>query len=171
MKKIILLVTLLTSYHAQATIYQWKDDNGITHFSDDENKVNSEKKKVKVISPHINQLSIPKSQQKQVSISQPSIFPERLSIAFVSPTHQQTIRNNIGEINITANLSSALSEDQYIRLLIDGVIINTQTTPSFNVTGIPLGEHKLQLQLISQSGKILALSQLVTIYMHRFKAG
>lgn len=169
MKKVFLLISLFVSSTSLAAIYQWQDEHGVTHYSDDSHHSTTTKPKtLKVLKPIANKISIPKAAPPAQELSPPVLSTAKIS--FISPQEQQTIRNNIGEITVIANLSDPIKATDKIRLLVDHVIKKEHHSPEFNLRSIELGEHTLQLQLISQSGKILASSQLITIYMHRFKA-
>ena len=169
MQKILLLLSLFISNASTAAIYQWQDENGVTHYSDDGQQSPKAKQKVlKTLPPVANKLSI--SPTQPVNDEPAATAVSATQINFVSPQDQQTIRNNIGELIVVAHLSQPLKATEKIRLLLDGEMKRQQDSSVFTLLSVPLGEHQLQLQLISQSGKILASSQLTTIYMHRFRA-
>lgn len=170
MKNILLLLSLFISSTSLAAIYQWQDKNGVTHYSDDSQQSPKAKEKVlKTLPPLANKLSISTTPTVNET-SEATTAINTTKIKLVSPADQQTIRNNIGELNVLASLSQPLQAQEQIRLLIDGEIKQQQSNLVFNLLSVSLGEHQLQLQLISQSGKILASSQITTIYMHRFRA-
>lgn len=170
MKKMISLIIIMLCNPSFATVYQWKDKNGVMHYSDSGSESGNNKKIIHRVSP-ANLISIPNIKTPN-SHTKPTITVNpKLKISFSSLQDQETVRNNIGELTVAAALSSPIIKGQRIHLLVDGVIKKSQETLLFTLMSVPLGEHKLQLQLISQSGKVLALSQRITIYMHRFKAG
>ena len=167
----LLTISLLNSTASLAAIYQWQDENGVTHYSDDgQPSPTKQKKSLKILPPLTNKLSIPSAPTATGNVSEPTAPANNTQIAIVSPQDQQTIRNNIGELIVAARLSQPLKATEKLRLLLDGEIKHQQDSSVFTLLSVPLGEHQLQLQLISQSGKILALSPITTIYMHRFRA-
>lgn len=172
MKYPLLLILLITSYTSIAAIYQWTDEQGITHFSDDESKPASAKEiDVKLTPPSINSLT--QSRSPEASTALPTVQDTPLApinISITSPVDQQTLRSNNGEITVLAALSSTLQYGSNIRLLIDGIVHSEQVEDKFTVLNVPLGTHKLQLQVVNNSGKIIASSELITVYLHRFKA-
>ncbi|QUM74874.1 DUF4124 domain-containing protein [Moritella sp. 24] len=171
MKHIMLLALLITSFASVAAIYQWTDEQGITHFSDDESKPASAKKiDVKLTPPSISSLTQSLPQEASVALPTVNDTSLPLSISIKAPIDQQTLRSNNGEIIVSATLSSTLQYGSNIRLLIDGVIHSEQIESQFNVLNIPIGTHQLQLQIVNNSGKVIASSELITIYLHRFKA-
>ena len=172
MKHVMLFILIITSYTSVAAIYQWTDEQGITHFSDDESKPASAKEiNVKLTPPSIDSLTqsiTPKASHANTTVNDKSVAP--ISIHINAPIDQQTIRSNAGEITVSATLSSTLRYGSSIRLLIDGIIHSEQIENQFNVTNVPIGTHQLQLQIINNLGKIIASSERITVYLHRFKA-
>ncbi|QFI39458.1 DUF4124 domain-containing protein [Moritella marina ATCC 15381] len=172
MQHVILLILLLTSYTSVAAIYQWTDEQGVTHFSDDESKPESATKiNVKLTPPSIGSLT--QSRTPEASTAAPTMPDTPLTpmtISINSPTDQQTLRSNNGEIVVSAALSQTLNYGLNIRLLIDGQIHSEQVDSQFTINHIPIGTHKLQLQVINNLGKVIASSELITVYLHRFKA-
>jgi len=163
----VLISSIFIHSSSLAAIYQWQDESGVTHYSDDGNQSSTVKaKRLKTLPPAMDKVQLP----QPVSLTpKPKEFTAT-KIELTKPQDQQTIRNNIGKLTIMASLSKPIKATEKIRLLINGAIKKQQQSPAFTLFSVPLGEHKLQLQLISQSGKILASSKLITIYMHRFKA-
>jgi len=170
----MLLILLITSYTSVAAIYQWTDEQGITHFSDDESKPESAQEiEVKLTPPSIESLTQSRTPAASSANSTPSEMPSLpigISINIDSPVDQQTLRSNNGEIMVSATLSASLQYGSNIRLLIDGIIHSEQIDSQFNVTNVPVGSHKLQLQIVNNLGKVIASSELITVYLHRFKA-
>jgi len=163
----VLISSIFIHSSSLAAIYQWQDESGVTHYSDDGNQSSTVKaKRLKTLPPAMDKVQLP----QPVSLTpKPKEFTAT-KIELTKPQDQQTIRNNIGKLTIMASLSKPIKATEKIRLLINSAIKKQQQSPAFTLFSVPLGEHKLQLQLISQSGKILASSKLITIYMHRFKA-
>lgn len=167
----VLISSIFIHSSSLAAIYQWQDESGVTHYSDDGNQSSTVKaKRLKTLPPAMDKVQLP----QPVSLTpKPKEFTATITatkIELTKPQDQQTIRNNIGKLTIMTSLSKPIKATEKIRLLINGAIKKQQQSPAFTLFSVPLGEHKLQLQLISQSGKILASSKLITIYMHRFKA-
>lgn len=172
MKQLFLLIALLTSFSVVSAIYQWTDEDGVTHFSDDESKPSKAQEiKVKLTPPSIESLTknLPEETEPAAQ-TEVKILPAPIEIAISSPSDQQTLRSNTGEIKVSASLSSSLKYGFKIRLLIDGVTYSEQINSLFQVKELPLGDHKLQMQVVNNSGRILASSEEITIYLHRFQA-
>ncbi|MFT5881390.1 MAG: hypothetical protein ACI86X_002530 [Moritella sp.] len=170
MKQVLLLIMLLTSCSAVSAIYQWTDENGITHFSDDESKPAQAKEvEIKLTPPSIGSLTKSRSTEPARDTSEQAL-PEPVEVSIAYPSDQQTLRSNSGEIKVSAALNPSLKYGFKIRLLIDDVIYSEQIDTLFQVTELPVGDHRLQLQIINHSGRIFAVSDIITVYLHRFKA-
>lgn len=175
MKHMMLLITLLFSYPCISAVYQWTDEQGITHFSDNDNKAEAATEiEVQLTPPSIDSLTQPKQTATNSASSAVSSNNDAplapISISITHPVDQQTLRSNDGEITVSTMLSTTLQYGSTIRLLIDGVIHSEQIETQFNVSNIPIGTHKIQLQIINNIGKVIASSELITVYLHRFKA-
>ena len=103
------------------TVYQWTDENGITHFSDNESKPTQAKEvKIKLTPPSIGSLTESRSAEpvrdtsKQATV-ETLIEPVEVSIAY--PIDQQTLRGNSGKIKVSAVLNPSLKYGLKIRLL------------------------------------------------------
>lgn len=176
MKHMMVLIALLLSYPSISAIYQWTDEQGVTHFSDNDSKPESATEiDVQLTPPSIDSLTqsrTPEASAANASTNASTIDAPLMpiDISINSPVDQQTLRSNSGEINVSATLSRTLTYGLNIRLLIDGVIHSEQIDSQFNINNIPIGTHQLQLQIINNSGKVIASSELITVYLHRFKA-
>ncbi|MFT5806581.1 MAG: hypothetical protein ACI9LG_000851 [Moritella dasanensis] len=172
MKHMMILIVLVLSYPSISAIYQWTDEQGVTHFSDNESKPESATEiDVQLTPPSIESLTqsrTPEASAANTSLTDIPLMP--IGISIHSPVDQQTLRSNSGDITVSATLSTALTYGLTIRLLIDGVIHSEQVDQQFNVSNVPIGTHKLQLQIINNLGKVIASSELITVYLHRFKA-
>lgn len=169
MKKLIVSALCLLSFSSLSAIYQWTDKNGVIHYSDDAS--GSKNAKQKVIKPEATILAKPTALTPKEKLEhQNTVAQVKPNIKISSPADQQTVRNNIGSLQVSASLSAPLAPDQMIRLLIDNIPIVSQKQPIFSLTGVLVGEHTIQVQVIDKSGKVLASSQSITVYMHRFRA-
>jgi hypothetical protein len=172
MKQVMLLIMLITSFSASAAIYQWTDEQGITHFSDSENKsAQATEVEVELTPPSITSLTQASAKSNtHISTSENPHDPDKqLTVSITSPSDQATVRNNNGEIQVSAALNTALLYSQKFRLLIDGHTAAEQIDNAFKVEQIPPGSHTLQLQVINNLGKVIASSEIITVYLHRFQ--
>lgn len=152
------------------TVYYWTDAQGVTHFSDTPvagKSMNS--KQIEIINPPTNNPN-PISPSDTDNSAQPtSSITYNLSIT--SPQSEQTIRSNEGRISVKNTLSPAVDEAAQLMLYVDGdkVACNFASL-SCETNNTPRGKHQLHTELISQSGKVLASSETITVYLMRVTA-
>ncbi|QUN05739.1 DUF4124 domain-containing protein [Shewanella yunxiaonensis] len=164
--RVLLMLLCLLSVTAQATVYKWIDKDGNIHFSDQ---------------PHANaqQVKLPDNTGNQVTMTpvnaisneEPTTAAEQKAlyqVSIVSPHHEATIRDNAGDFTVTGNVQPELASGHYLQLFIDGVATSdAQASPVFQLKNIDRGEHKLQLKVEQQNGKVLASSSEITIFLHQ----
>jgi hypothetical protein len=160
-----LLMSSVASSYAADTIYQWVDENGITHFSDRPQQ-GATPLKVEVTPPATTgPLVTPrqplKKQQKAI----------KYQVNITSPNHEQTIRDNQGKLDISATTQPAPLNNMGFKLILDG-IPQGQITPiaHFQLTNIDRGAHTIKVQLVDESGKEIASSKSITVFLHRANA-
>ena len=153
----------LTTYAStEVSIYQRIDKNGDISYSD---KVSPTAKKINVI-PQNTVKVIPV--KKRATKSKSRETSPLTTITITSPSDQQTIRDNQGNLSITAEVSQRIPTSYRYQLIIDKNIHTTQPlTANFSVRNIDRGAHEIKIALVDDKGKIIALSGSYTIYMHR----
>ena len=82
-----------------------------------------------------------------------------------SPDAEGTVRNNLGEVDIVASISPKASGS--FQLLLNGELKSTRPRPVFHLNGLDRGEYSFQVQFVGKSGKILALTEPQTFYLHK----
>ncbi|QLE87321.1 MULTISPECIES: DUF4124 domain-containing protein [Shewanella] len=165
MRTAVIMALLLLTTLAQATVYKWVDKDGKVHYSDEpvENATAVEFK-----SNTQNNVALP---AKPVIEGNPEPEPQaqpsyRINIS--SPSEEETIRDNNGEITIMATISPKLAPGHVLVLMMDGKVKGApQNSPIFALSGIDRGEHTFEIKAVAQSGKQLASSEKRTIYLHR----
>ncbi|MDO6685458.1 MULTISPECIES: DUF4124 domain-containing protein [unclassified Agarivorans] len=155
----------LVSVQAADTIYQWVDENGITHFSD-RPQVGATELQVDVAPPATDgPLATPRTPLKKKQ------KPVKYQVQITSPSHEQTIRDNEGKISITATTTPLPLNSMGYKLVLDGVPQGQITKMgSFNLTNIDRGAHTIHVQLVDDSGKEIASSKPITVFLHRANA-
>lgn len=93
----------------------------------------------------------------------PPVPPRKLLIS--RPAPEENIRDNAGNVNIVVKPIKDVS-GQY-QLLMAGQIVRKQNSPIFALENLDRGAHTIQIQLVANSGKILASTQQQTFYLHR----
>lgn len=146
---------------AEVTVYKSIDKNGQVIYTD---KANAEAQRINVTPQNTIKVSTSKNIIKQPppSVSNP------ITITIKSFEDHETIRDNQGNISINAETSSSIPFDHSFQLFIDGNLHSPQqTTPNFSIANLERGMHKIKIVLVDDTGKVIALSPIYTIYMHR----
>ena len=86
-----------------------------------------------------------------------------------SPAPEATIRNNLGELTISAAQTGAPKAPIY-RLIFDDAPLASNTSGVFELSGIHRGAHTYKVELTNNTGKTLASSPLQTLYLHQASA-
>ena len=86
-------------------------------------------------------------------------------MAMISPKNGETVRNNQGNLNVTAQLTPAGTGE--FLLFLDDQLYETKSIPSFSLTNLDRGEHSVQVKFKHNSGKILASTPRQTVFLHR----
>jgi hypothetical protein len=86
-----------------------------------------------------------------------------------SPTDQQVIRNNAGNLTVEVMAERNLAPKHQVELLMDGAPVGVYNGSSFDLQSVDRGEHTLQLQIShSESGEIYKSSPVVSFTMLRY---
>ncbi|WNO60400.1 DUF4124 domain-containing protein [Rheinheimera sp. MMS21-TC3] len=166
MKKVFLLLMLvvialpISAQQQDKKIFVTRDAKGNLVFSDspqlgaEEVTLTSRPNIVPATDPNFPNTKEPKTEQYEVSI--------------IQPEDQGTVRDNTGSVYVSGQISPMFKRGLRVRLLVDG---QSQSEPQNNTVfilrDIERGEHKLQLELLDQSGKLIATSPITTFYLHR----
>jgi len=172
MKKGILIFTSITALFLTQSfadeVYYWKDKNGVTHFSDSPpSEQKSQSRQIDIINPPVPALPVP--QQNVVTPTQDETKSPQYTLNISSPISQQTIRDNEGKINVTVNIDPETPQNgEVMQLLVDdkrfACDIGTGSCQAFD---IERGSHQLKTELFDKNGKVLASSDVVTVYLFR----
>ncbi|CAA0326364.1 hypothetical protein RJ41_07805 [Alteromonas marina] len=90
-------------------------------------------------------------------------------VVIKSPAPEATIRNNLGELTISAAQPGATKAPIY-RLIFDDAPLASNSSGVFKLSGIHRGAHTYKVELTNNTGKTLASSPLQTLYLHQASA-
>jgi hypothetical protein len=97
--------------------------------------------------------------------------PEPFTVEIVQPEDHGTVRDNTGSVYVSGKISPMFQRGLRVRLLIDGQAkVEPQNNAVFILRDVERGEHKLQMELFDQNGKLIATSPVTTFYLHRASA-
>lgn len=144
-------------------IYMWRDKNGVLVFSDTKR-------------PGAKVISLAEDKSTSMKEADTSVFERatndsqniQYGIEIVSPSHEQTIRDNTGSLHISTRVTPSFNPKFKVQLLFDG----KRNTPAKNGTvfvlrNVERGAHTLQVQLLDEKGNAVASSPQSTFFMHR----
>ncbi|CDT38463.1 conserved hypothetical protein [Vibrio coralliirubri] len=180
MKNILFLIGLTVALSCSAqTVYTWVDEDGVLHFSDNPSAQDAEALRlpdVQASAPAPKfEASTPvdaaasstaKTTQAEARATEREV-PTQLAFTMLTPVHDQTIRNNRGLIPIQIELNRKLGIGEQLQLMLDGRRYGApQTQPIWELKGIDRGTHTIAIQA-HRSGKLIASTSPVTVYLHR----
>jgi hypothetical protein len=147
-----------------AEVYKRVNPDGSVEFSD----VPSSKKDQPVDLPPPSTFEAPQLSPP----SPPRVDPNASNFAYtslsiVSPANEATLRNNAGNIEVSAALTPALQPGHKLVLLLDGNRQGEASGNTFKLTNLDRGSHQLTVEVRDADGKTLIASPSVTIYLHR----
>ncbi|WP_407331881.1 DUF4124 domain-containing protein [Enterovibrio sp. 27052020O] len=168
---LLLLIGALSNTAISGEYYRWVDENGTVHFSDARPEISMEIEiDVDVlIQPDTSTYdSPPISPTPSTPTSPPAPDTPALAsrLELLSPSNDDTIRNNEGIINITLATDLPLGKNQKIRPVIDGKSQKSQRSLQFELDNLDRGSHTIKVQLL-QDGKVIAVTPSVTVFLHR----
>lgn len=166
---VFLTVMLMLSFNAQADnkkIYAYQDENGNTVFTD------KAKPNAKEVDVRTNIMTMPAT---DTSVLQPTVSDESIKVNYklriTQPSHQQTIRENSGRVEIAGNIAPSLRQNYRYRLKLDGKQIQKpHASAHFVLNDVDRGEHNIVLELINDQQRVIATSEAVTFYLFRASA-
>lgn len=85
-----------------------------------------------------------------------------------TPTNEQTIRSNTGEVSIEASIFP--SYPGVFELVLNGKVHAVGGTPMFNVQDLDRGEYTIKINYLDQTGKLLASTPPSRFYMQKVSA-
>ena len=158
---LLLLIAMPDAMAQEAKkIYVTRDANGVLVFSD---------------SPQADAEDVNLSSRANMMEATDPTLPARkqpakepFTVEIVQPEDQGTVRDNTGSVYVSGKISPMFQRGLRVRLLIDGKAqAEPQNNAVFILRDIERGEHKLQMELFDQSGKLIATSPVTTFYLHR----
>ncbi|MCL1147486.1 DUF4124 domain-containing protein [Shewanella sp. 10N.261.52.F9] len=165
MRVSLILLLLLCTAFAHATVYKWVDEKGNVHFSDKPVK-NAEEVEFKENTQ--NNIKLPEIVALPGSDQAPAADKPNYKMSIASPSEEATIRSNEGDITIITNITPQLAANHELALYMDGKQIGSkQTLGLFKLTNIDRGEHIFVVKALANNGKQLASTPPRKVFLHR----
>lgn len=163
MKWLLLLPVLITGSVTAQTIYKVVQADGTILYTDTPQEGASQ---VELQGNTSNVTdSLPTPQVKPQPAKKPT---PRYTVTITSPEPEATIRNNQGNITISASTTPAF-RGRY-RLTFDDQSAKINNAGIFSLTGIERGAHTYHIDIIDNKGKTLASTPSQTLYLHQASA-
>jgi hypothetical protein len=159
---ILLTCLSLQAIAASATVYVWRNEQGVLVFSDSPRPGAEEVK--------ISESNIATSPSIDTSILDitPQKIPDSYQLEITQPEQNETIRDNTGSVYITGLVKPLFKQGFRVQLYLDNKKYNApQDRAIYILRNIDRGEHQVQMKLIDNKGKVIAESKVITFYMHR----
>lgn len=161
------VLLLLIAFSAQAEVYRSVDKQGNVIFSDtssdDAEKVELQESFI-YTPPVIVDISEPE-ESLPVEIPIP-----KYKLTIISPIHDETIRENAGNISIASTLSPELNAQRGDKLVfsIDGSLKSeAQTETIYTFTNVDRGSHIAVVSVVDKAGKVIKSSKSVLFHLQR----
>lgn len=157
---ILLLATQALQAQESKKVFVTRDANGVLVFSD---------------SPQPGAEELNLSNRANIMAATDATLPARkqpakepFTVEIAQPEDQGTVRDNTGSVYVSGKISPMFERGLRVRLLVDGKPQGEpQNNAVFILRDVERGEHKLQMELFDQNGKLIATSPVTTFYLHR----
>lgn len=166
MRRVLLGLGLTLSVSASADLYKWVDREGNTVFSDRPHPGAERIKKTEVQTYPAPKLPPLASPQAPAAVQ----FSGYQTIQIASPAHDEAIRENAGNVTISASLSPALQTvlgHKLVFLLDGGKVSDGGTDTQITLPNVERGTHTARVAVVDAGGKEIASSAPSTFHLLR----
>lgn len=165
----LLFITLLVfslGTAAQQTIYRTTDAQGNVVFTDTPPTNGAQAERVEIRPTNtVRPVEVP-SPAAPADTSQEEVVS--YSVTITDPANETSFPMGPGNFSVSASVTPPISEVENLQLFIDGTARDEpQRESSWDLTNVFRGRHDLTVGVIDASGKTIALSDPVTVFVHR----
>jgi len=161
---------------ALSQIYRTVDEDGNVVFTDIPPREDESAEQIVVENPNSFAVdeAIPKAdawivEPEEGEEAEPPFRYNTLEI--VSPSDDEPVRENAGNITIVTNVSPRMQRGHVARLLMDGAVVQEGQQASFDLANVDRGTHTIAVEIIDEQGKVLIRTEDSTFHMLRFAGG
>jgi len=165
------LLLLLITFAAQADVYRSVDKQGNVIFSDTSTD-NAEKIELQESYIYTPPVIIDEADDELPSPLVEMAVPD-YSIVITSPSQNEAIRENAGNITITIAVTPALNTERGDKLIfsLDGLLKSeTQDANSYTFTNVDRGSHIAVVSIVDKTGKVMKASKSILFHLQRVVA-
>jgi hypothetical protein len=164
LRTLLLLITLFALHGFVAAqekrIYVTRDANGVVIFSD--SPTPGAEEITLTVRPNLMDPVDTRMPDKKPA------EPEPFKVSIIQPEEQGTVRDNTGSVYIEGRITPRFQRGFRVRLVFDGLAYGEpQNSAVFVLRDVDRGAHTIQLELLDQNGKLIAVSPVTTFYLHR----
>lgn len=96
---------------------------------------------------------------------------EYSALYVTSPTDDATLRDNAGNVTVTAQVEPGLAANHALRLVMDGTPVATgNQTGTFPLANVDRGTHQIQVQVVDEEGTVVFAGQPSVFHLMRYSA-
>jgi len=167
-----LLLTLLFLFVMPATAaYKWIAPDGSVTFSDHPPHPDAEKVPLSDTQTFIPApIAPPKPSVKpNAEIEEIEETTSYSSVTITQPAHDESIRDNTGNITVTVAIDPKLriKRGHKVTIELDGAVVATTTSGQATLSNVDRGSHTLRATIVDRDGKALSSSSANTFHLHR----
>lgn len=158
----LLFLLLFSVTQVVAGVYRWVDASGHVHFSDQpvEGAEKLDLPEPTVYSPR----ELPGQEEDQAGEGNVAGTPYS-RFAVVSPSNNETIHDNEGNVKVSLEIQPALEKGQKFRLFLDGSPVSGELpTPQITLQNVDRGTHTISAAILDQGG--IELGRTGEVYFH-----
>jgi hypothetical protein len=177
---VLLLWAALSSNTAEANsrIYKTVDENGNVVFTDVPPRPDQQGEEVQLTAPSSFSPEPTGRQQQSLedwlgTADNPAADDEEESaspynmLQVASPADDEGLRDNAGNVTVTATVVPALQPDHVMQLYLDGELAQSGPTTTFQLSNVDRGTHNLELRIVSSRGDTLISSPASVFHLQR----
>ncbi len=168
MRSIICLLCIVLITTVNAEIYRTVAPDGSVVFTDKDVNGDAEKVKLKPVSiskPATTITLTPQDLQLNTK-STSSADGYYTSVKIMTPQDGDTLWNQ-PKTAVVVGVTPALQPGDKVQLKMDGKVVRTNTTGSFELDYIERGIHTFEAQVLNAQGKVLRYSKTIKVYVQR----
>jgi len=158
----LLISSMTVSPFVLGQVYKFIDENGNVTYSDTPPAEKQDMQPAELpeifIQPGVEVTDRPAAEEPKAN---------DISISISTPEEGTSILGSQANFRVSASTSRKLSNGEQIKLMVNGIVHSTAPTLNWTVTDLIRGEYVLSVEVIDKSGKIIANSAPVRIFVQR----
>ena len=176
LRSFLLVALLVTSAASYAEVYSWRDASGRLVFGDSPpDKVKVEKVKLRPLTIADGYKTEEEKQQSAAAKEEDDEAKSDEDVAYkdfkiTSPSQEDAIRANSGNVSVAVGLSPALKKGHGITLYVDGKQYKDAASTSFQLTGLNRGSHTVFAILHDENDEVIMNTEPVKFHVLRSSA-